>query len=176
MSFTMLSAILAVSGLACTSQSGDDFGGGGSSTTSGTIDSGHGGDSGQAGGDDTGDWPSPLDEEGPSIRDVACIFDDYPNIGDVIACDMEIYDPQDDIVNGTLNLTIIGGQFDANTGTGAFDIGDYETSACTVCLFEGELSFAISDGINVSETYSLNWVVKDQGGNRSNEIDETVGG
>ena len=74
-----------------------------------------------------------------------------------------------------MSLNITGGAFTDGNGQGTYEVEDYGTN-CTVCVTDaGILSFAITDEVDTSMTYTLTWQVTDMRDNRSNEVEVTLG-
>jgi len=140
-------------------------------------------DTGTAPTDDTSDtltddgWPEADEENGPSQRNADCFFEDFPNIGWVINCYVEIRDSQENLDGGTLELTASGGEF-GKRASAEFEVGTFDGDACEACIdgeqaTGAEMNFAVPVQ-STSDNYTLIWMVKDKQGNRSNELEVTV--
>jgi len=129
-------------------------------------------------------WPEPEDNGGPSQLEPNCYFEDFPNIGWNVVCEVAVYDAEGNLYGGQLELLISGGDF----GDGVSLEGDAKKiqsleadGACTVCM-EGDdtdvdvgalITFAIPIS-NSSDNFDLVWTLKDKGGNESNEVEARV--
>ena len=166
----------------CTAKDSDPSLGGGGSAYAGDSGSGdsaprtHDSDGGvdSEGGVDTGiNWPDPQDQGGPSQRAEDCYFEDVPNVGEHVFCTAEVFDPDDNISGGSLDLTIAGGDFGGGA-SGDFPVYDIDQGCTDACLIDGDLQFAVP-GVNFSETYTVTWTLSDASGNRGNEVEVEVG-
>ncbi len=169
--------------VACTPKDDGGYGGSGSTyygaeDTAGTpgVDTAAG-DSGTDGATTEDGWPLPEDEGGPSQRNPECGFDDFPNIGEVIYCLVEVRGGQSDILGGQLLISLYDITTDerlAFEDADALKISDFESdAACLICLDGDELSFAIV-GIEDSHNYEMTWSITDRAGKRSNELELLV--
>ena len=122
-------------------------------------------------------WPEADEANGPSQRNPDCFFEDFPNIGWVINCYVEIRDSQENLDGGTLELTASGGEF-GKRASAEFEVGTFDGDACEACIdgeqaTGAEMNFAVPVQ-GTSDTYELVWMVKDKQGNRSNELEVIV--
>jgi hypothetical protein len=156
--------------LGCTPKDDDGFGSGGTAYTGGTIDEGDTSsevtDTGDTG--IWGDWPVPEDENGPSQRNPNCFFDDYPNIGEVIACEVEVWDQEGDTSGGDMELKITGGDFGETGASDTFDVGGIDDGADA--YIEDDILYFAIQGIEDTDAYEVTWTLRDKAGNRSNEL------
>ena len=118
--------------------------------------------------ENNGDWPDPLDTNGPSLGEMEARFDDYPNIGTVIEVTITFFDPQDDVDGGWVVLSVNGGDYvDAETEA---KIGGQSNQAW---IEEGLIWFVIPN-VHDYESYDITVMVKDKKDHRSNILEGTV--
>ena len=152
--------------LACQPEDDDGFGGGGSNYTpkDGTSSDTGSRDDGLPSG-----WPAPQDTNGPSLRNLVAVHDDYPNLGDVIEANVEFWDAQDNVEQGgELRLTLNGGEW-TNAATSAVIGGQ----AGTAWIEEDKIWFVVGN-VKSFEAYDLELYVTDNQGNRSNVVSATA--
>lgn len=166
----------------CTPKEEDGYGGAGSASSvsgdTGTIPEGDTAeDTGTTGGTTEDGWPNPQDEAGPSQRNPECGFDDFPGIGEVIYCTVEVKDDEGDILGGYMLISLYDTTTDERLefkNSDELKISDFESdAACLICLDEDELSFAIQN-IEDSHNYEMTWSITDKNNNLSNELEITI--
>ena len=93
-------------------------------------------------------------------------------MGEHIFCTAEVFDPDDNVSGGQLDLTIAGGDFGSGA-SGDFPVYDIDQGCTDACLIDGELQFAIPD-VSFSESYTVTWTLSDASGNEGNEVEVEV--
>ena len=151
--------------VACQPEDDSGFGGTGNNnqpTTDGKTDTGSDTDLPDG-------WPSPQDADGPSLRNMVAIHDEYPNLGDVVEANVEFWDAQNNVdKGGEINLTLNGGDWSNATATAV--IGGQEGTAW---IEDNKIWFVIGNVWNW-ETYEVELMVTDKQGNRSNVVSATA--
>ena len=152
---------------ACQPEEDTGFGGGGNNNTptDGTTETGDPG-----GQDDLPDgWEAPQDADGPSLRNFVVIHDEYPNLGDVLEANVEFWDAQDNVDGGgQIKLTLNGGDWSDASATAV--IGGTDG---TTWVEDGKIWFVVANVWNW-ETYTIDLMVMDKQGNRSNVVSTTA--
>ena len=152
---------------ACQPEEDTGFGGGGNNNTptDGTTETGDPG-----GQDDLPDgWEAPQDADGPSLRNFVVIHDEYPNLGDVLEANVEFWDAQDNVDGGgQIKLTLNGGDWSDASATAV--IGGTDG---TSWVEDGKIWFVVANVWNW-ETYTIDLMVTDKQGNRSNVVSTTA--
>jgi hypothetical protein len=149
--------------VACQSTADDGFGGsGGKNVPDGTDDTG------EVSTDIPAGWPAPQDTDGPSLRNFIAIHDAYPNIGDVLEANVEFWDAQDNVTGGLINLTLNGGDWTNASATAV--IGGSDGTA----WIENEKIWFVVGNVWNWESYTIDLMVTDKQGNRSNVVQATA--
>jgi len=150
--------------IACQPADDDGFGGGGNNNkpTDGSTDTG------DVDTDLPSGWPAPQDTDGPSLRNFKAIHDEYPNLGDVVEANVEFWDAQNNVTGGQIHLTLNGGDWSNATATAV--VGGSDGTA----WIESEKIWFVIGNVWNWESYTIDLVVTDKQGNRSNVVQATA--
>jgi hypothetical protein len=145
--------------MACQPNDDDGFGGGGNKNVPDGSD-----DTGESSTDTPAGWPEPQDTDGPSLRNFIVIHDVYPNIGDVLEANVEFWDAQNNVSSGQIKLTLNGGDWTNAAATAVIGGADG-----TAWIESDKIWFVIAN-VWDWETYTIDLLVTDKQGNRSNVV------
>jgi hypothetical protein len=146
---------------------GQDDGFGGSGNKNNPTDGSN--DTGNPDTDLPDGWPAPQDTDGPSLRNFTAIHDEYPNLGDVVEAQVEFWDAQSNVDGGgEVHLTLNGG--DWSNGTATAVIGGSDGTAWV----ESEKIWFVIGNVWNWESYTIDLMVTDKQGNRSNVVQTTA--
>lgn len=161
-SVTILASILAVNA-GCNPLEGREFAPGGENKI--TTQGAGGGD----GGDDSDtETPGTGDPNGPTLSIITLELEDVPNQGPSLVVELGASDPQEDVLGGTLFVTLTGDdEFKDNFDITAAGGGD------DVLFAEGVIFFGITE-LDLAGEYAYEFQAKDDAGNTGSAISGDV--
>lgn len=145
---------LAVLGMACAPDDGDDF------RTCFGDECDYGSDTGS----------SSESSSTPQLENPTAYWDDYPNIGRVVEVSADYTDAEDDLVGGTLSTEV----FDDGESLGSLE-AEIEQDEGSAWVPEDETTvYFVIQNLNEGTAYEIDFEVTDLAGNTSDTVTATV--